>query len=337
LELGGFVAWLLGSTSQKELDGGTGRSFRDTHAWCWNVVPQITVTGEVFDQIELDGIYLSGGWCCLIAWTPAGVVGWQWCDTEKKAAWMALLNRLPAPAVAVCDGGPGLLGALKDAWPDTMAQRCLVHVQRNVRTHLTSNPRTEPGRALWGLARALTRIGDAEAAAKWLANLNAWFQVHGPLVKQRTYAATTADRPDWARPNQQWWYTHDRLRRAYRLMERLAQDGALFTYLDPALAGLGIASTTNRIEGGVNAQLRLVARHHRGMPITHRRRAFEWWLWDHAAAKPALNRLIKPHHWQPTKPTRETEPGPDGPALYDTNTTPEEGLWARKGWAGRSN
>ena len=32
--------------------------------------------------------------------------------------------------------------------------------------------------------------------------------------------------------------------------------------------------------------------------------------------------------------TKATEP--DGPAAYDTAMTAEEGLWARKGWAGQS-
>ncbi len=57
------------------------------------------------------------------------------------------------------------------------------------------------------------------------------------------------------RANQTWWFTHDRLRKAYRLLERLSQAGTLFTYLRTEFTGLDIAATTNRIEGGTNAQL----------------------------------------------------------------------------------
>ena len=35
-------------------------------------------------------------------------------------------------------------------------------------------------------------------------------------------------------------------------------------------------------------------------------------------------------------PTRVDPDEPIGPAHYDTGLTAEEGLWARKGWAGRS-
>ena len=68
----------------------------------------------------------------------------------------------------MCDGGSGLLPAVAEAWPDTQVQRCLVHVQRNVRSYLTTRPRTEAGKALWGLAKKLTRIDTAEKAIAWL-------------------------------------------------------------------------------------------------------------------------------------------------------------------------
>ena len=53
--------------------------------------------------------------------------------------------------------------------------------------------------------------------------------------------------------------------------------GTLFSYLGAEFAGLQIASTTNRMEGGTNAQLRLDAqllllvRAHRGKSEEHRK------------------------------------------------------------------
>ena len=92
-----FLGWLLSSHSQREFTGIPARTFRRTHAWCWNVEPEIPVTGEFYDQVQLDGIYLSGGWCCLIAITGGKVIGWQWCDHEKAVAWTALLERIAPP------------------------------------------------------------------------------------------------------------------------------------------------------------------------------------------------------------------------------------------------
>ena len=168
---------------------------------------------------------------------------------QKKAAWAALLARFPAPTVVITDGGAGIAAALSECWSETAVQRCLVHVQRNVRTYLTGRPRTEAGKALLRLGRALTRITTAPEAAAWLGGLNNWYQENGHLVRARTYRNGTAIVPGWVRANQSWWFTHDRLRKAYRLLERLSRAGTLFTYLHAEHAGLNIAPTTNRIEG----------------------------------------------------------------------------------------
>lgn len=336
-ELDAFLGWLLGTGSQALADSfGTARSFRRRTAWCWNIAPTIPATGEIHDQVQIDGIYV-GSWCCLIAIAGEHVIGWQWCDTEKKAAWAALLGPFPAPRVVITDGGSGIAAALSDCWSDTAVQRCLVHVQRNVRTYLTSRPRTEAGKALLRLGRALTRISTAAQAAAWLGHLNDWYRNHGQLVRARTYRTAASPAPAWVRANQAWWFTHDRLRKAYRLLERLSQAGTLFTYLRTEFTGLDIAATTNRIEGGTNAQLRLILRAHRGMSEEHQKRAIEWYLYLHSETPDQPARLIRPEHYTPTRPQTQTAvEQPHGPEEYGNTATAEEGLWARKGWAGRT-
>jgi hypothetical protein len=224
-----------------------------------------------------------------------------------------------------------------ECWPETRVQRCLVHVQRNVRTYLTLAPRTEAGRTLRALSLSLTRITTRDAATTWLTRLNDWHQAYGHLTRQRTYrhAVHTAAIPSWTRPGQTWWYTHDRLRKAYRLLAKLARKNVLFTYLDPAFDGLGISSTTNQIEGGINAQLRTMLKSHRGMSPDHARRAIEWWCYQHSENPRPPADLIQPTHWQPPAPTKVIDE-PHGPAGYDTQASADEGLWARKGWAGRT-
>lgn len=333
-ELGRFIDWLTGAGGQGASRASSARTLRRQSAWCWRVEPVIAGDGVVHDWLQLDGIYLAG-MCCLIAESPDGPVGWQWCDREKQASWAALLVQLPAPQVVVCDGQPGLLAAVRTLWPNTKVQRCLVHVRRDVRTDLTLHPKTPAGRGLVKLAGQLPRVADAAQAADWLVRLDLWWQAFGELTSQRTYRTDVgeADVPVWAKPAQTWWYTHQRLRRAWRLLERLAKQNDLFRFLQPDLAELSIPPTSNRIEGGVNAQLRRLLGHHRGMPPTHQARAVEWWLWLHWANHPAPGTLIRPECFQPVKP--RTTDTLDGPAGYDTGLSTEEGLWARKGWAGR--
>jgi hypothetical protein len=98
----------------------------------------------------LDGTYFNG-WCVLIAFNGQHVIDWQWCDTEKKIAWQALLERIPAPNIAIIDGGTGLRSALKDSWPSTRVQRCYFHIFRNIRRELTYQPRLPAGKELAAL------------------------------------------------------------------------------------------------------------------------------------------------------------------------------------------
>ena len=226
------------------------------------MVPQIPATGQIHDEVQLDGIYLSGGWCCLIAIAGGRVIGWQWCDTEKAAAWTALLERFPAPRAVVVDGGSGLASALKRTWPETKVQRCLVHIQRNVRVLLTLRPRTKAGRQLRALSLGIDP--DQEPGrGPGLAERPERLARDPQGSSRRTHLPRNRSRARHAATNQTWWYTHYRLRRAYQLMARCVRQEVLFTYLHPDLAGLQIASTTNRIEGGINAGIRHLLRNHR--------------------------------------------------------------------------
>jgi hypothetical protein len=333
------VGWLVGRDRQADLDGGTGRTFRHKHGWCWNIEPVITVTGEVYDEIQLDGTYLADHWCLLAAIDghTGTMIGIQWAGSENEAAWTALLSRFPAPRVVVTDGSGAIYAAIRACWGDKQRiQRCLVHVVRRVRRQTTLHPRTEAGQGILRLARALTKITTTDEAATWLSGLNAWYIEYQHLLKARTYAGTDgAVRPTYAKANSKWWWTHLRLRRAYYLLERLAKRGHLFTFLDPEFDGLNISSTTNRIEGAINAQIKALTLRHRGMTPAHQRRAIEWWAYLHSTKPATPADLIRPEHWQPAPPP--ALPDEPTPGDWGTATTAEEGLWDRKGWAGQSH
>jgi hypothetical protein len=334
-----FVGWLTSAHTQDDAGTGSARSFRRRHAWCWNIEPVIDITGEIYDEVQLDGTYLSGGWCLLLAidGTTGTVIAWQWCDTEKTAAWTALLTRIPPPRVVVTDGGSGLASALKVCWPQTLVQRCLVHVQRNVHPYLTARPRTHAGRSLRAISLALTRISTRDQAAPWEVRLHEWHQAYAEMINAKTYLRDARTRPAWARANATWWWTHDRLRKAYRLLERLTRQQVLFTYLLEDLETLTISSTTNRIEGGRNAGIKDLLRRHRGMTTDHQRRATEWWCYLHSTKPKPPATFIRPEHWHPPTPTPTTLDEPAGPTGYDIATTADKGLWNRPGWAARTH
>ena len=69
----------------------------------------------------------------------------------------------------------------------------------------------------------------------------------------------------------------------------------MFTYLDKSLKAEidKIPATNNRIEGGINAQLRTMLRDHRGLSIERRIKAVFWWCYMHSPEPLSANELLK--------------------------------------------
>ena len=68
---------------------------------------------------------------------------------ETAQAYQQLLEPLQPPFMVVLDGGTGAYSAIRQLWPQTTIQRCLVHAQRVVCRHVTSRPRTEAGKTIY--------------------------------------------------------------------------------------------------------------------------------------------------------------------------------------------
>lgn len=66
----------------------------------------------------------------------------------------------------------------------------------------------------------------------------------------------------------------------------------LFIYLDESLE-FECSATNNRIEGGVNAQLRAMLRHHRGLSIERRIKAVFWWCYMHLPNPLLFKEILK--------------------------------------------
>ena len=95
----------------------------------------------------------------------------------------------------IADGLRGAEAACTQAWPGTRIQRCLVHVQRNTRTDLTSRPRLQAGRELKRLSDGLTSVETAGQAVRWGEALNAWHERWKDFIAERTYARDDPSNP----------------------------------------------------------------------------------------------------------------------------------------------
>ena len=267
-EIERFISWMLGKLAQHELEHAS-RTFREHISWCWSINVPPVLTGEVHHTIIIDGIRV-GGMVCLIAMTNDYVIAWQWVPYESSEYWSKLFNKLPQPKYVVCDGQKGLLKAIDRCWPDTIVQRCRFHAWLNIKKKLTLHPKTKAGQQLLALTRGLLRVRTKRQARCWKRQLKHWYKKNHEYMDERT----EKENP---KPKQRPWnYTHPRLRSAYRQLNKIADDLLRSSYRpDPTLR-----PTTNLIEGGVNSQIRLKLKAHRGMPKDHQRKLVDWYLYS---------------------------------------------------------
>lgn len=201
-----FLSWLLGPSSQRAADpAGDARALRKRIAWCWRIRPRIAPPDARRHTVMADGTYMGHGWCLIIDidGQTGEVLDRRWCAHESKAAYLALFSRLPAPDVLITDGLRGAEAACTQAWPGTRIQRCLVHVQRNTRTDLTSRPRLQAGRELKRLSDRLASVETAGQAVRWGEALNAWHERWKDFIAERTYARDDPSNPKASR--HRWW------------------------------------------------------------------------------------------------------------------------------------
>lgn len=344
-EFRAFLAWVTGTRPMEEAASSIGavrRTFARRVAWCWNVSPRIMPDGVAHHYVEADGTYVPYGWCLLVATGQDGrPLAWQWCDRENTASYLALFSGLARPDALVTDGGSGCIAAAGSLWRGVRVQRCLVHVLRNTRVDLTNRPRSEAGRELLRLARRITRVADADGAAAWLAGPDRWHGEYGESVKQRTRAREDPGNPK-ARAGRKWWWTHERLRRAYFRFVRPDREGSLFAFCDPVLTAVGpVASTTNQLEGGVNAETERVPDAHRGLGEEHMRRCCEWVVYM-KTANPDPESFVTPDCWSTASGPSDDRDGTEPDAIADVQRPApgvdayEGGFGIRKGWAGQS-
>ncbi len=120
-----------------------------------------------------------------------------------------------------------------------------------------------------------------------------------------------------------------------RSLDRHIKDGVLFTFLNPDInAAQPLASTTNPLEGGINAPLKGFLHAHRGWSEDHMLTALDYWLYHRSINRQPLETFIT--NTRQARPASKHKPDSDQPTEID-NTIDHEHPWEdsltiRKGW-----
>lgn len=143
---------------------------------------------------------------------------------------------------AVIDGRPGLI----EVFADVPIQMCHFHQMQIMTRYLTTRPKLVAGQTLRHIVLCIPRSNEDEMREV----LDIWHEKWKEFLKEKTFNPET----------KRWFYTHRRLRSAYRSITRNLP--LLYTYQKyPELA---IPNTTNSLDGTFS-HLKDMLRIHRGL------------------------------------------------------------------------
>lgn len=257
-----FRLWITGTQSITELAQSRHLSRQTLTTWFypfWQVCPTPRLANEHVDVLIIDGLYLeSRNHCVLIGKTPEKVVFWMFAERETYGSWLLFCRQMYAPRVVICDGQRGMRAAIRDSWPTTRIQRCVVHVFQLATARLTQRPKTRAGQTLRILVYQIFTIRTRRQKRRWLRGYRRWRKQHSQFLKERTFGEQLGKK-------RTWWYTHKRIRSVRTLLDNALPE--LFTYVGHH----EIPRTTNHVEGGVNSRLAELLHRHRGILLSRKR------------------------------------------------------------------
>jgi hypothetical protein len=102
-----------------------------------------------------------------------------------------------------CDGLSSIIKAVRKITPEATIQRCVIHIQREVLTWLTRNPKSQAGIDLRQILKELHLIKDRNSWGYWVVKLINWYELHKDYVNEKTYNPQT----------NKYWFTHKSVRR----------------------------------------------------------------------------------------------------------------------------
>lgn len=164
-------------------------------------------------------------------------------------------------ASITCDGHRAILKAIKHICSEVALQRCVVHIQRECKTWLTSNPKSNQGLELLRIVQKIHTITTHEESHFWIIEFYSWYHKHKDFINAKSYALNT----------QRYWYKHKSVRRAFVLIKNALPN--MFTYL----FNRNIPKSTNGLEsffGHLKSHVLI----HRGLTLEHRKNFIKWYI-----------------------------------------------------------
>lgn len=161
-----------------------------------------------------------------------------------------------------CDGHKSILKAVKVVCKEVILQRCVVHIQRECRTWLTTKPKSVPGLSLLLIVNQLHLVKSHHQCQQWIKDIYDWHTLHKNYIQEKTFSADT----------KRYWFKHKLVRRAFVHIKNALPN--MFEFL----FNHRVPKSTNGLEsffGHLKSHLLM----HRGLTKEHRKNFIKWYLY----------------------------------------------------------
>ena len=215
----------------------------------------------------MDCSFFGRGYGIIVARCPSlkQNLYWKEITTENKAVYKEAREYLEQAGfdirAVVIDAKYGI----KEVFSGAVIQICQYHQQQIIQRYLTNRPKTEAGQELRLISSTLTR----QPENSFIEALKEWHNKWRVLLAERTTA------PD----GKHWWYTHRKLRAAYRSLNTNLP--YLFSY--QKYPELNIPNTNNSLEGYFS-RLKILLNNHHGLKRWRRYQLIEAVLNNHPSS-----------------------------------------------------
>jgi predicted Zn-ribbon and HTH transcriptional regulator len=230
--------------------------------------PQNLIKSKGKVHLLIDGTYFSNE-LCLILYYDYDIQYVQLFRTTNQEKYKEIkedlenLKKLNVNVYSVtCDGHKAIMKAVKKVYPNAVIQRCVVHIKRQVKNLLSTQPKIIIAKELLLISNKITAINTIEQASIWLVHFHNWYLQNQNFINKKTLNEETG----------RWWYTHRNLHLATTHLINAIPN--LFCYLNDE----EIPSTTNQLEGYFT-HLKEKVTLHRGLKFETKKQFIKWYLY----------------------------------------------------------
>lgn len=263
-----FKQWVLQHQTLEFVSNLSGLSERTLQNLFYEYLertPQHNVVNRERVHLLVDGTYFSKD-ICLVVYRDNDIkqtMLYRITDDELTDEMIEDFRNLITVGFSIesitCDGHRSILKSIKKVFKkNIIVQRCVVHVERQCRTWLTKNPKSDAGKELLKIVKQISLIKTLEQKYIWLRSLYDWDVKHKDFITEKSGIDGR--------------YTHTFLRKARRMLINAFSD--MFHYIDNP----DIPKSTNALEsffGHLKDNLSI----HRGLSYKHRKAFIQWYLY----------------------------------------------------------